>query len=218
MPRSTMAFLGMFAFLGTLFLFFRSGGTVEIPVPFAETIETGRENPALRSSERVFSPPSPQNAVTARPPLQEPDTQPYEPQEEIEPGWLDFRGLTPEQEKELLSSMYPFSLPSPLETAETIYDDAWGEFISNMNLEHEEIVQETIIQWSHFNMELVTSWINEEISYRQWTDNMLYLEDLQAGLAPYMTREQLVDVAVNHAAYDEFLEWRREQRETETNC
>ncbi|MDE0509378.1 MAG: ankyrin repeat domain-containing protein [Gammaproteobacteria bacterium] len=95
--------------------------------------------------------------------------------------------------------------PTSSDLAEFAYGDEWEEFIGGMDLENEQAVRDVITAWLQYRGEVYEAWRMGEITVDELEENDLSIEDLQARLAPYMTSDQLADIAVNHEAYSDFV-------------
>ena len=92
----------------------------------------------------------------------------------------------------------------PPEYAAQLYEKKWAPFINSLELENESVVRNTILTWEQFNRELYYQYDAGELNWDKCTASRLTVENLQSRLAPYVSRDQLKDIAVNEGAYQDF--------------
>ena len=102
---------------------------------------------------------------------------------------------------------------TPADMAEGFYEDKWQEFISGMDLSDERAVQDIITEWEQSNLEVSRQMNAGEISGQQYADAKLTIDDLQDRLSPYLSRDQLVGIAVNDELYWENTRARLAERQ-----
>ncbi len=120
-------------------------------------------------------------------------------------------GLHDGRPPELLPNALPASLyDTPIEYATWLYDEKWREFVSGMDLADEQNVRNVITTWEMFNDELHEQWSVGQISYEEYSNSLLTIEELQSSLASFMSPDQLTDIAANEEAYREFHSERNE--------
>ncbi len=97
------------------------------------------------------------------------------------------------------------SLAAPVSVAETTYEVFWEEFIEDMDLPDEPTVRNIITEWHQFNLELIFTQREGDITSNELAQSILSLEHLQTRLALYLTASQLVDIVVNFNAFSEYI-------------
>lgn len=97
----------------------------------------------------------------------------------------------------------PFQ-PTPIDHAEGVYERKWQELVANMDIADEQLVRDIIIEWEQFNSELSQQGNSGLLSRDEYSASLLTVEELQSRLSPYLSREQLENVAKNEEMYWEF--------------
>ena len=203
--KNGLLLLGSLAALGAIFLMWFNQ-----PDPYFDEVltETSREE-AKEPGGRIFSPDEP---------------------ESIESELITIDLVSPVTERASDSSgTAPERLPnnvglpigaerSAADRATFVYETKWDEFIRSMDLADEHAVRDIIIDWELFNLELLESIRRGDLDMMEVVDDVLKIEDLQSRLALFLTRDQLVDIAVNENAFSSFAQEQSELMSAELDA